>query len=58
MVRRECLVLWFCNIIPQGYESVTGYNYESWHYRYIGKDNALEMINSGKILEVYLREKN
>ncbi|MGI6443477.1 MAG: M15 family metallopeptidase [Candidatus Dojkabacteria bacterium] len=43
---------------PQGYESVTGYNYESWHYRYIGKDNALEMINSGKILEVYLREKN
>jgi len=43
---------------PQGYESVTGYNYESWHYRYIGKDNALEMINSGKILEIYLREKN
>ena len=21
---------------PQGYESVTGYRWESWHYRYIG----------------------
>ena len=43
---------------PRGYESVTGYNYESWHYRYIGKANAQEMVNSGKILEIYLREKN
>jgi D-alanyl-D-alanine carboxypeptidase len=43
---------------PQGYESVTGYSYEAWHYRYIGKTNALEMKNSGKILEIYLRGKN
>lgn len=43
---------------PKGYESVTGYNYESWHYRYIGKANAQEMVNSGKVLEIYLREKN
>ncbi len=21
---------------PEGYEEITGYNYESWHYRYIG----------------------
>lgn len=26
---------------PQGYESVTGYRWESWHYRYIGKDACL-----------------
>jgi D-alanyl-D-alanine carboxypeptidase len=43
---------------PAGYESVTGYMYESWHYRYIGKANAQEMINSGMILELYLRSKN
>ena len=43
---------------PKGYESITGYNYESWHYRYIGKANAQEMINSGEILETYLRGKN
>jgi D-alanyl-D-alanine carboxypeptidase len=43
---------------PLGYESTTGYSYESWHYRYIGKSNALEQHNSGMILEMYLRSKN
>jgi D-alanyl-D-alanine carboxypeptidase len=23
---------------PQGYEAVTGYRWESWHYRYVGRD--------------------
>jgi len=26
---------------PQGYESITGYRYESWHYRYITKPGVL-----------------
>lgn len=43
---------------PAGYENITGYSYESWHYRYIGKANAQDMINSGMILELYLRSKN
>jgi len=43
---------------PKGYESVTGYKYESWHYRYIGVENALEMKNSSIILENYLITKN
>jgi len=25
---------------PQGYEEVTGYRWESWHYRYVGKELA------------------
>jgi len=43
---------------PKGYESTTGYSYESWHYRYIGIANAQEMHDSGMILEVYLESKN
>lgn len=43
---------------PSGYEGITGYSYESWHYRYIGKEYAQEMVNSGMILEMYLRSKN
>jgi D-alanyl-D-alanine carboxypeptidase len=43
---------------PQGYESTTGYSYEPWHYRYIGIENALEMRNSGMILENYLKSVN
>ncbi len=48
----------FVIAFPKGQESVTGYNYESWHYRYIGKENAQEMMNRGEILEIYLRNKN
>ncbi|MBI2356558.1 M15 family metallopeptidase [Candidatus Dojkabacteria bacterium] len=43
---------------PKGFERVTGYDYESWHYRYIGRENAKEMKDSGEILEVWLRGKN
>jgi zinc D-Ala-D-Ala carboxypeptidase len=43
---------------PAGYESVTGYSYEAWHYRYIGREYAQDMVNSGMILELYLRSKN
>jgi D-alanyl-D-alanine carboxypeptidase len=25
---------------PDGYENITGYRWESWHYRYVGKDLA------------------
>jgi len=28
---------------PKGKEYLTGYNYESWHYRYVGKDVAKEI---------------
>ena len=43
---------------PQGYENITGYSYESWHYRYIGREYAQEMVNSGMILLQYLRSKD
>ncbi|TLG77509.1 D-alanyl-D-alanine carboxypeptidase family protein [Culicoidibacter larvae] len=38
---------------PPGKESVTGYMYESWHYRYVG-DIAKTIYDSGKTLEEYL----
>jgi D-alanyl-D-alanine carboxypeptidase len=30
---------------PQGYETVTGYRWESWHYRYVGRDLAAFIDN-------------
>jgi D-alanyl-D-alanine carboxypeptidase len=30
---------------PQGYEALTGYRWESWHYRYVGKDLAAFIDN-------------
>lgn len=32
---------------PKGKESITGYQYESWHLRYVGKELALELYNNG-----------
>jgi len=40
---------------PKGKETLTGYSYEPWHFRYIGKENAQKMISSGLILEEFLQ---
>ncbi|MBF6672971.1 M15 family metallopeptidase [Glutamicibacter halophytocola] len=32
---------------PQGKEEITGYKYEPWHVRYIGKDHAKALAESG-----------
>ena len=43
---------------PLGKESITGYNYEPWHFRYINnKDIAKEIMDSGITLEEYLNKK-
>ncbi|MGB4985249.1 MAG: M15 family metallopeptidase [Erysipelotrichaceae bacterium] len=39
---------------PKGKEEITGYIYEPWHYRYIGRDMAIKVKESGKTLEEYL----
>ncbi|WP_018131653.1 D-Ala-D-Ala carboxypeptidase VanY [Effusibacillus pohliae] len=40
---------------PKGKESVTGYNYEPWHIRYVGTKMAKEIAEKGFTLEEYLR---
>ena len=41
---------------PQGKDSITGYQYEPWHLRYVGKTIALEIMNAGITLEEYFNE--
>lgn len=38
---------------PKGKEEITGYKYESWHVRYLGKDWAKIIYDSGLTLEEY-----
>lgn len=40
---------------PQGKESITGYAYEPWHFRYVGVKTAAEVYRLGLTLEEYLR---
>ena len=48
----------FALAYPSGYDAITGYSYEPWHFRYIGRANAAEWHASGEILEVWLEGKN
>lgn len=38
---------------PQGKEAITGVPYESWHYRFVGKEAAKVMHENGWCLEEY-----
>lgn len=42
---------------PKGKENITGYNYEPWHLRYVGKDVAEEINSKNITLEEYLNKK-
>lgn len=37
---------------------ITGIDYEPWHYRYVGKEVAKDIYESGLCLEEYLAQKN
>lgn len=39
---------------PSEKSEITGIGYEPWHYRYVGKETALAMRDSGQCLEEYL----
>jgi D-alanyl-D-alanine carboxypeptidase len=38
---------------PKGSEDITGYKYEPWHFRYVGKDIAADVTEKGITLEEY-----
>lgn len=41
---------------PKDKTDVTGYAYESWHYRFVGREAAMEITRRGITLEEYLAE--
>lgn len=41
---------------PKGKEDLTGYNYEPWHLRYVGKEAARVIYENDLILEEYLQQ--
>jgi LAS superfamily LD-carboxypeptidase LdcB len=41
----------------QGKEAITGYQYEPWHFRYVGKEAAKEITSRNITLEEYLGAK-
>lgn len=53
-VKRNCYKYGFIIRYPEGAEEITGYMYEPWHLRYLGRDTARDVYESGLTLEEYL----
>ena len=56
----NCYKYGFILRYPEGAEAITGYSFESWHYRYVGTELAIRIHNSGltfdEYYELYLRD--
>lgn len=49
----HCAEYGFILRYPAGKESITGYMYESWHFRYVGTELAKKITDSGLTMEEY-----
>ena len=46
-VNDNCYKYGFCIRFPKGKDAYTGYQYESWHLRYVGTELAEKLYNNG-----------
>ena len=53
--RENCWRFGFILRYDAPWEDVTGYKYEPWHFRYVGKEYAKEIHDSGLPLELWLQ---
>ena len=54
--RENCWRFGFILRYNEGWESVTGYNYEPWHFRYVGKEYSKSIHDAGVPFETWLAE--
>ncbi|MBQ5389726.1 MAG: M15 family metallopeptidase, partial [Clostridia bacterium] len=50
----NCYKFGFILRFPEGKEDITGYDFEPWHYRFVGRFHASEMHRLGMCLEEYV----
>ncbi|MDE6627257.1 MAG: M15 family metallopeptidase [Lachnospiraceae bacterium] len=55
-LRENCYKYGFILRYPKEKEEVTGFSYESWHFRYVGKEAAKKITEQGITLEEYLQQ--
>jgi LAS superfamily LD-carboxypeptidase LdcB len=53
----HCADYGFILRFPKGKEAITGVIYEAWHFRYVGREAAAEIMAKGLCLEEYLEQK-
>ena len=55
-LKDNCYKFGFIIRYPKGKEDITGYSYEPWHIRYVGKEVAEIITTQGITLEEYLNK--
>lgn len=55
-LREHCGEYGFILRYPKGKEYITGIEYEPWHFRYVGKTAAMEIMERGLTLEEFVEE--
>ena len=55
-IHENCYLYGFIVRYKKGKESITGYNYEPWHLRYVGYKVAKEIFEKDMTLEEYLNK--
>ncbi len=55
-LRKHCAEYGFILRYPKGKEEITDISYESWHFRYVGKEVAEYIMEEGITLEEYLEK--
>ena len=55
-VRDNCWRFGFILRYQEGWEEITGYSFEPWHVRYVGKENAAKIHQANMPLETYLEK--
>lgn len=55
-LQENCSHYGFILRYPKGKEDITGIDYESWHFRYVGVEAAKEIMEQGITLEEYLEQ--
>ena len=53
-IREHCWEYGFILRYDESWEDVTGYKYEPWHVRYVGKENAAKIYENVMPLETFL----
>ena len=53
-LRENCSKYGFILRYPRGAQEITGIDYESWHFRFVGKEAAQEIMERGITLEEFL----
>ena len=56
-MKEHCAEYGFILRYPEDKEEITGIAYEAWHFRYVGREAAEEIMTKGICLEEYLMER-